>query len=256
MLCDSSAVSMVRITLFYWVNLSPFALHSDCSALPCYTLLLPPSPFPAPGSVFHTPQPSVPFLPAPVPAALAALTAASGLQFHSTFWNHTPKCPACLSPTCLQVFSNFLLERRREIRQLSRNNQNIPPQLQLRKLWIRWTKTSEEKANNYPDRCWSSPFHNTMAQKRREFPKNLLQRYLCSKRTSYRCAVGDFYTSQLRVSQHPVTSFWYGMKRNWITSDLHDLLKPNRKWAAVSALNPELTPCSASPTQSLFLPVG
>lgn len=168
----------------------------------------------------------------------------------------TPKCPACLSPTCLQVFSNFLLERRREIRQLSRNNQNIPPQLQLRKLWIRWTKTSEEKANNYPDRCWSSPFHNTMAQKRREFPKNLLQRYLCSKRTSYRCAVGDFYTSLLRVSQHPVTSFWYGMKRNWITSDLHDLLKPNRKWAAVSALNPELTPCSASPTQSLFLPVG
>lgn len=105
MLCDSSAVSMVRITLFYWVNLSPFALHSDCSALPCYTLLLPPSPFPAPGSVFHTPQPSVPFLPAPVPAALAALTAASGLQFHSTFWNHaTHSLPSAQPAFLLHVF--------------------------------------------------------------------------------------------------------------------------------------------------------
>lgn len=41
-----------------------------------------------------------------------------------------------------------LLDLRTEIRQLSRDNQKVPPQLQLKKLWIIGAKTSKEKANN------------------------------------------------------------------------------------------------------------
>lgn len=34
------------------------------------------------------------------------------------------------------------------MRQLSRDNQQVPPQLRLKKFWIMGTKASEEKANN------------------------------------------------------------------------------------------------------------
>lgn len=245
---------MVRIILFYWVNLSSFALHwRFCSSL-LPTLLFPPSPFPCTRVCFPHCTAISPLSPCSVPAAL---TAAFGLQFHSAFWNPTTHPLQSAQPAfLLPVFRNLVISGLAGNEKLGSGPGTTRTSL-LNYNWGNFRLDEpKQKANNYPVRCCSSPFHNTMAHKRRWFSKNLLQRYLSSKRTSYRSAVRDFYTSQLRVSQHPVTSFWYGMKGNWITSDLHDLLKPNRKWAAVSAANPELTPCSASPTQSLFLPVG
>ena len=108
-----------------------------------------------------------------------------------------------------------MLEIRTEIRQLSRGNQKVRPQLQLKKLWIIGTKTSEEKANNM---ITLSGVAVLLFLHHGSEEKVILQKpsakVLSANRTGYRCAPGDFYTFQLRVSQRLITSFWYEMKGN------------------------------------------